>query len=60
MRMHWMVVFAMIGAAMWPCGASAAEFAGKWVAEISGPTLLEPVYATQRSMRSLRLTSASR
>jgi amidase len=45
MRMLWMVVVAMIGAAMWPCGASAAEIAGMWVAEVSGPTLLEPVYA---------------
>src|SRR5437763_16325912 len=45
MRMRWMVVFAMIGASMWPCGASVAEIAGKWVAEVSGPMLLEPVYA---------------
>src|SRR5882757_8881261 len=45
MRMRWMVVLAIIGAAMWPCGASAAEIAGKWVAEVSGPMLLEPVYA---------------
>src|SRR5258707_13543116 len=45
MRMRWMVVFAMIGAAMWPCGASAAEIGGKWVAEITGPMLLEPAYA---------------
>src|SRR5260370_27896234 len=45
MRMRWMVVFAMVGATVWPCGASAAEIAGKWVAEVSGPMLLEPVYA---------------
>jgi hypothetical protein len=43
-RMRWMVVFAMVGAAMWPCGASASDIAGKWVAEVSGPMLLEPVY----------------
>src|SRR6266481_5308408 len=45
MRMRWMVVLAIIGATTWPCGASAAEIAGKWVAEVSGPMLLEPVYA---------------
>jgi amidase len=45
MRMRWMAVWAMIGAAMLPRGASAAEITGKWVAEITGPMLLEPVYA---------------
>jgi hypothetical protein len=38
-----MMVLAWI--AMVPSGALAAEIAGKWVAEVSGPTLLEPVYA---------------
>jgi acetamidase/formamidase len=32
-------------AAIVPCAALAAEIAGKWVAEVSGPTLLESVYA---------------
>jgi amidase len=45
MRMRWMAMVVLAGAAMWPCGASAAEIAGKWVAEVSGPMLLEPVYA---------------
>jgi hypothetical protein len=45
MRFRWMVVFATLGAAIYPCGASAAEVAGNWVAEVSGPMLLEPVYA---------------
>ena len=45
MRMRRMAVWAMIGAAMLPLGASAAEITGNWVAEISGATLLEPVYA---------------
>jgi amidase len=45
MRMRWLVVMAIVVAAMWPCGASAAEIAGKWVAEVSGPMLLEPVFA---------------
>ena len=44
MRMRWIVVFAVIGIAMWPCGALAAEIAGNWVAEVTGPMLLEPVY----------------
>ena len=43
MRMRWIVVFAVIGIAMWPCGALAAEIAGNWVAEVTGPMLLEPV-----------------
>src|SRR6058998_3477876 len=45
MRRRWMVVFVIVGAVIWPCGASAAEIAGKWVAEVTGPMLLEPVYA---------------
>src|SRR5258707_5636948 len=45
MRMRWMVMVVLAGAAMWPCGASAAEITGKGVAEVSGPMLLEPVYA---------------
>jgi acetamidase/formamidase len=45
MRMRWMTIVVLAGAAMWPCGASGAEIAGKWVAEVSGQTLLEPVYA---------------
>src|ERR1700730_13485354 len=45
MRMRWMAMVVLAGAAMWPCGASAAEIAGKWVAEVSGPMRLEPVYA---------------
>jgi amidase len=45
MRMRWLIVMAIVVAAMWPCGASAAEIAGKWVAEVSGPMLLEPVFA---------------
>lgn len=33
MRIRWMVVFAVVIAAICPCGASAAEIAGNWVAE---------------------------
>ena len=44
-RIRWMVMFAMLGVAICPSGASAAEIAGNWVAEVSGPMLLEPVYA---------------
>jgi len=45
MRMRWMAVIVMAGAAIMPRVATAADVAGKWVAEISSPTLLEPVYA---------------
>jgi amidase len=44
-HMRWMAIAVLTGAAMWPCGALATEIAGKWVAEVSGQTLLEPVYA---------------
>ena len=45
MRMRWMVKIVMAGAVIMPRVATAADVAGKWVAEISSPTLLEPVYA---------------
>src|SRR5258708_21816189 len=44
MRMRWMAVLVMTWISTLPCMAS-AEVAGKWVAEISSPVLLEPVYA---------------
>ena len=44
MRMRRMAVVLMAGAAILPYVAT-AEVAGKWVAEISSPTLLEPAYA---------------
>jgi len=45
MRLHWMVVLAMAVATLTPRQALAAEIEGKWVAEITGPMLLEPAYA---------------
>src|ERR1700733_8999449 len=44
MRMRWMAVVVIGGAAIMPFGAT-AQVAGKWVAEISSPMLLEPAYA---------------
>ncbi len=44
MRMRWMAVMVMTGISTLPCVES-AEVAGKWVAEVSSPVLLEPVYA---------------
>jgi amidase len=44
MRMRWMAVVVIAGAAIMPFGAT-AQVAGKWVAEISSPMLLEPAYA---------------
>ena len=43
--MRWMTLLAIVSSAMLPRGASAADMAGKWVAEITGPMLLEPAYA---------------
>jgi amidase len=43
-RMRWTSLVVVGGAAILHCGISAAQ-AGKWVAEISSPTLLEPAYA---------------
>jgi amidase len=45
MRMRWTVMAVLVGVATQSCGAYAAEITGKWVAEVSGPMLLEPVYA---------------
>src|ERR1700756_1444058 len=45
MRMRWMAMMILAGVLMWSRGVVAAEISGKWVAEISGPMLLEPVYA---------------
>jgi len=45
MRIHGMAVLIMAVAAAFPCAANAGEVTGNWVAEISGPTLLEPLYA---------------
>ncbi|MCU1320745.1 MAG: Acetamidase/Formamidase [Acidobacteriaceae bacterium] len=46
MRMRWMAVsFVVAGIAISSGVANAAEVSGKWVAEITGPTLLEPAYA---------------
>jgi hypothetical protein len=45
MRVRWITMMVLAWAAIMPCAALAAEIAGKWVAEVSGPTLLEPVYA---------------
>ena len=45
MRMRWMAWMVMVGAAFLPHMARAADVAGKWVAEISSPMLLEPTYA---------------
>jgi acetamidase/formamidase len=45
MRVRWITMMVLAWAAIVPCAALAAEIAGKWVAEVSGPTLLEPVYA---------------
>ena len=42
---RWMTLLAIASSAMLPRGASAVEVAGKWVAEITGPMLLEPAYA---------------
>ena len=44
-HMRWLAMVALAAAAMLPSVASAADVAGKWVAEVSGPMLLEPVYA---------------
>ncbi len=44
MRMRWLVAIVMAGTGILSCVAE-AEVAGKWVAEISSPVLLEPVYA---------------
>jgi acetamidase/formamidase len=43
-RMFW-TMLVMTGLAIVPSIATAAEIAGKWVAEISSPVLLEPAYA---------------
>ena len=45
MRIRSIAMMVLVGACIWPCGATAAEIAGKWVAEVSSPSLLEPVYA---------------
>lgn len=45
MRMRWMTMTILVAVLTGPCGAAAAEISGNWVAEISGPMLLEPVYA---------------
>ncbi len=49
---RWLAVLAMAATAMLPCVASAADIAGKWTAEISSPTLLEPTYARVTLERS--------
>jgi amidase len=45
MRARWIAMVMVAGVAMMPHRATAAEIAGKWVAEISSPVLLEPAYA---------------
>lgn len=45
MRMRWMPVLAMAALLSFSFRASAIDVAGKWVAEVSGAMLLEPVYA---------------
>jgi acetamidase/formamidase len=45
MRLHWMVVSAMAVVTLTPRYGLAAQTEGKWVAEITGPMLLEPLYA---------------
>src|ERR1700743_1624360 len=41
---RWLVVLGILGSAILPRVASAAEIVGKWVAEVSSPTMLEPAY----------------
>jgi len=43
--LRWLAMVVMAGSAFLPRVASAADVGGKWVAEISSPMLLEPVYA---------------
>jgi amidase len=45
MRKRWIAMVMMAGLAIGPSMARAVELAGKWVAEISSPVLLEPAYA---------------
>lgn len=45
MQMRSISVLAMAAATVLLCAASAQQLTGNWVAEISGPTLLEPLYA---------------
>jgi len=52
MRIRWMAALLMAGTILWTRGASAAEVAGRWVAEITSPMLLEPVYARVTLERS--------
>ncbi|ADW71117.1 acetamidase/formamidase family protein [Granulicella tundricola] len=52
MRMQWMAAVLMTVTGVLPCAARAAETEGKWVAEVSGVTLLEPVYARVSLERS--------
>jgi amidase len=45
MRMRLTALLLFVGTTIWSGKAFAAEIAGKWVAEVSSQTLLEPVYA---------------
>ena len=45
MRMRWLAIPVMAALTIWPSIANAADVDGKWVAEISSPVLLEPMYA---------------
>ncbi len=52
MRTRWIEVAMMAALSLAARGASAADVAGKWVAEVTGPMLLEPVYARVTLERS--------
>ena len=43
--MRWLAMLTVAGLAVLSCASAVAEVSGKWVAEINGPMLLEPVYA---------------
>ncbi len=45
MRLRWMTIVLLAVIATWSRPASAAEISGKWIAEVSSKTLLEPAYA---------------
>jgi amidase len=45
MRIRWTTIVLLVGIAAWSQAASAAEIAGRWIAEVSSKTLLEPAYA---------------
>jgi len=45
MRRRWITIVLLVGIAAWSRAASAAEIAGRWIAEVSSKSLLEPAYA---------------